>query len=243
MADRDFKGVWIPRKVWLDDQLNALEKVILVEIDSFDKGDDDGCWASNSTLAEFCQCTERKVSDGISKLIKLGYIEVISFDGRVRKLRSCIEKNSRQTGKKCEADKKKIPPSNITTNIKSITPYNPPKGKSDYSVGFEGFWKAYPNKKVKSTALKAWNKIRPDDTLLQTILRDVERRKNGEWKDKDKQYIPHPTTYLNQRRWEDEVEIEERYERPWWERTPEELEALAEQDSDRVWAERKGRAQ
>ena len=30
---RDFKGIWIPKEIWLDTRLNATEKIILVEID------------------------------------------------------------------------------------------------------------------------------------------------------------------------------------------------------------------
>ena len=106
---RDFKGIWIDRGIWLDKRLNALEKVILAEIDSLDNGE--GCYASNKYLAEFCQCTERKVSDAISKLTKLGYLKLVKFDGRTRILQTCatkkilgrLEKNSRQNRKKFQA--------------------------------------------------------------------------------------------------------------------------------------------
>lgn len=104
---RDFKGVWIPREVWLDKRLSALDKVILTEIDSLDQGDN-GCYASNQHLAEFCQCSERKVSDAVTKLIKCGYVSVASFDGRKRTLRSNLsnvrgrlEKSARQNRKIC----------------------------------------------------------------------------------------------------------------------------------------------
>ena len=64
---RGFKGVWIPKDVWLDGNLNALDKIILVEIDSLNNND--GCYASNKYIAEFCQCSESKVSRSIQKLI------------------------------------------------------------------------------------------------------------------------------------------------------------------------------
>ena len=80
--NRDFKGVWIPREVWLDTRINALEKVILMEIDSLDSTER-CCYASNQSLAEFCQCSENKVSCAISKLIELGYIYLQKFDGRI----------------------------------------------------------------------------------------------------------------------------------------------------------------
>ena len=85
---RDFKGVWIPKEIWLDENLTTLEKIILIEVDSLDN--EDHCVAGNDYLSQFCQCSEWKVSDAIKKLQKLGYIEVIAFDGRHRRLRSCI---------------------------------------------------------------------------------------------------------------------------------------------------------
>lgn len=105
--DRDFKGVWIPREVWLDDRLSALDKMILTEIDSLDCGDK-RCFASNKYIAEFCQCSERKVQDSIAKLKKLDYIKVIAFDGRTRTLASCIAEIALQTRKKCVAETKNL---------------------------------------------------------------------------------------------------------------------------------------
>lgn len=85
---RDFKGVWFPAEVWLDDRLTALEKMILMEIDSLDN--EGGCFASNEYLAEFCQCSKSKVSAAVSKLRRLGFVRVLSFDGRKRVLGSCL---------------------------------------------------------------------------------------------------------------------------------------------------------
>ena len=202
--DRDFKGVWIPKAVWLDDRLSMLDKGIVTEIDSLDCGDD-GCWASNAYIAQFCQCSESKVSKSISHLIQLGYVRVESFDGRTRKLQSCIAKNARQTSRKSEADQQKMPVSNIKNNTKSKSTTRK-RDVDDYPVGFVEFWNAYPRKVAKQTALKAWCKTGAEDSeaLTGTILADVKRRVEGEWKGKEVQYIPHPATYLNQRRWEDE---------------------------------------
>lgn len=143
MADkeRDFKGVWIPKEVWLDTRLSSLEKVILTEIDSLDNGDR-GCFASNKYIADFCQCGETKVSNAISKLVDLGYLKIQSFDGRQRELKSNLTRNAymlddfdeatlqkmkgrltesvRQTYKKCEADLQKVKAINIDNNTESI---------------------------------------------------------------------------------------------------------------------------
>ena len=114
--NRDFKGVWIPREIWLDERLNAVDKVILAEIDSLGNSES-GCYASNKYFAEFCGCSEVKVSRTISKLNQLGLIEIISFDGRQRKLKSCLIKKTRQTYQKDKADLSKRKAINIDSNI------------------------------------------------------------------------------------------------------------------------------
>lgn len=113
--ERDFKGVWIPKEVWLDQRLNALDKIILVEIDSLDNGEM-GCYASNKYLADFCQCSESKVSRSVSKLVELNYVYTASFNGRTRILKSRLGKLPRQTGKIAEADKAKEQANNIVNN-------------------------------------------------------------------------------------------------------------------------------
>lgn len=90
--ERDFKGVWIPKTVWLDRRLSALDKMILTEIDSL-ASEERGCFASNAYIADFCQCSEAKVTKSISLLIKLGYLYVASFNGRQRELKSRLSKN------------------------------------------------------------------------------------------------------------------------------------------------------
>lgn len=123
--ERDFKGVWIPREVWLDERLTALDKMILTEINSLDG--EDGCYASNQYLANFCQCSEAKVSKSISLLIELGYVEVVSFDGRKRFLKTCLVKttshveNTTQPSKNYKADSENLQHINIDSNIEDNT--------------------------------------------------------------------------------------------------------------------------
>lgn len=117
MPERDFKGIWIPASVWLDDRLSALDKVILAEIDSLDG--EKGCWASNDYISEFCQCSSSKVSRAISKLTELGYVRVESFNGRFRVLRSSLLKNARQSRQFCKADEAILQDSNINNKIEN----------------------------------------------------------------------------------------------------------------------------
>ena len=93
--NREFRGIWFPANVWLDKRLTAIEKIVLLEVDSLDG--EEGCYASNDYLADFCQCGASTVSRAISKLRDLGYITIASFDGRTRVLHSCLIKSARQT--------------------------------------------------------------------------------------------------------------------------------------------------
>lgn len=70
---------------------------------------------------------------------------------------------------------------------------------------FERFWKAYPRKTAKQAAIKAWNRLAPDERLTRKLLCSLEAQKqSAQWKDEGGRFIPHPATWLNGRRWEDE---------------------------------------
>uniref|UniRef100_UPI00352BA155 DUF4373 domain-containing protein n=1 Tax=Aerococcus urinaeequi TaxID=51665 RepID=UPI00352BA155 len=70
---------------------------------------------------------------------------------------------------------------------------------------FNQFWYEYPKKKAKVAAMKAWAKLKPDDVLFDAIMLGLRRaRASIEWKREGGRFIPHPATFLNQGRWEDE---------------------------------------
>lgn len=81
-----------------------------------------------------------------------------------------------------------------------LTPPLPPKGGC---AGFDRFWAAYPKKVGKGAAEKAFAKA-PINGHLADVLTALERQKHSEqWQRDGGQFIPHPATWLNQRRWED----------------------------------------
>lgn len=121
--ERDFKGVWIPKEIWSNTELTLIEKIILVEIDSLDVNEE-GCYASNKYLADFCNCTETTISTSINKLIKMEYLYLVKFDGRRRYLKSAIktfkvsiQNIEKQTLNNLKADFKKLKAININNNI------------------------------------------------------------------------------------------------------------------------------
>jgi hypothetical protein len=71
---------------------------------------------------------------------------------------------------------------------------------------FDEFWSSYPRKLNKTNARKAWNKLKLDDTLFDTIMKALaEQKKSLSWTKDGGQFIPHPTTWINGKRWEDEI--------------------------------------
>ena len=157
---RDFKGVWIPKKVWLDTRLNALDKVILMEIDSLDQGEK-GCYASNEHLAEFCQCSKTKVSTAISKLIECGYLYIQNFDGRKRELKSRVSNFERQSLKKCNADIQNLKESNTYRNTNNNTNNTvSKKERKSKSKSYDEQITEYTQNEELQNALKAFVQMR-----------------------------------------------------------------------------------
>ena len=80
---------------------------------------------------------------------------------------------------------------------------------------FDIFWENYPKKLDKKNAKKSFDKIKPNEELVNEMVKQIERFKDTkEWKDGNGKYIPYPSTWLNGRRWEDEFETDiEREER------------------------------
>ena len=70
--ERAFKGIWIPKEIWLSNDLTMQEKIMLVEIDSLDN--EEGCFATNKYLADFFGISKTRVSIILNNLIEKGYL-------------------------------------------------------------------------------------------------------------------------------------------------------------------------
>jgi hypothetical protein len=73
--------------------------------------------------------------------------------------------------------------------------------------GFTAFWDSYPKKVGKKAALSAWGKAK-DKPSTDAIVAAVARQcKSDKWQEEGGKYIPNPSTWLNQGRWDDEVRV------------------------------------
>lgn len=79
------------------------------------------------------------------------------------------------------------------------------KLRSKTLVGFDEFWDCYPRKVGKAKAEESWAKIKdPESTLLEILSALAWQKRSDQWTKPGGQFIPHPVTYLNQKRWNDQ---------------------------------------
>ncbi len=91
----------------------------------------------------------------------------------------------------------------------SATTYN--KGNNSKNIknipNFDLFWLKYPNKKSKKKAQQIW-KSRNLEKKFDEIIAGLDRYiKSDSWNSDGGAYIPHPTTFLNQERWLDDISV------------------------------------
>lgn len=71
---------------------------------------------------------------------------------------------------------------------------------------FQRFYKAYPKKQDKQNVIKWFKKNKPNQRLMDQIMAALEKfKKTKQWQENKGQFIPMPSTWLNNKRWEDEI--------------------------------------
>lgn len=127
----------------------------------------------------------------------------VRLEANVKQIESDLEANVKQIETKQEAINDNREMINDKEDI-NIPPHTPPLKK--WELQFEEFWKEYPRKVGKGAAKRAFEKVIKTVTL-ETLVTALRRQKCGsQWTRDNGQYIPHPATWLNQQRWEDEVD-------------------------------------
>lgn len=124
------------------------------------------------------------------------------------------EKGTEQTASSVLAESKQVASNVIAlarsreteTEAEKKSPRASHSARRSLPAGFDAFWAAYPKRKSKGAAEKAWRSINPDELLFGTILAAVDRAKTQpDWRKDGGQFIPYPATWLNRKGWEDEV--------------------------------------
>ena len=107
---------------------------------------------------------------------------------------------------RCPIDTPSIPYTKVPSPVSSSSP-NSEEGKESEKGEFETFWNLYPRKIGKKAAKKAWDAAQDRPALSRILAAITSARASHEWiKDRGK-WIPHPATWLNQGRWDDELTL------------------------------------
>lgn len=215
----------IPADVRYDVDLPSSAKLLYGEISAL-LSDEGYCYASNQYFADLFQVTTRTVSDLVAKLQERGHITVIirkNDKGKVvrREIRCTVSLRHTQPVEEIFHTPRKKLPGGIEENFQytntSNTNLNIPRDAQVAVSGgneqaqaaapdpFDLFWAAYPLKKSKKDARKAFAKVKtPLDMLLAALER---QKKTPDWTKDGGRYIPYASTWLNGERWEDEIQV------------------------------------
>ena len=193
--DRDFKGIWIPKEIWLNKNLTTQEKLFLVEISSLDNKD--GCYANNNYFANFFDISTTRVSIIINSLVQKGLItsqiNVCEGNKRILKTLANIPYIPSQTIVK-DPRKHSLIHNNTVNN-----PINNSINK--VLTDFDKIWNLY--KKKVGDKLKIQKKIStlgPGEILL--MIDHIPKYVRST---PDPKYRKNLETYINNKSWNDEI--------------------------------------
>ncbi len=179
-------------------------------------------------LAVFCGVGKDSIRSALAELEKAGYLtraQIHAENGKFGGTEYTIRDHSAQpddreirplsgfptTAEPTTADPTPENPTepnkDITQQGLNNTPYSPPRGTAGPRYKpewFDRFWAKYPRRTDRKKAVRAWDRLRPDKRLCAVMNRALDAQMaSAQWQDPD--HIPHPSTWLNGRRWEDEI--------------------------------------
>lgn len=186
---------------------NSGQKLVLLLLANHSNGHTGQCNPSHRLLAIECSMGISTLKGHIAALAQAGLITIINkFQDGVQLPN---QYNINMTGVRPilaggESESGWGVGQNLATKQEVKPVIEPNTVISNKTSDFELFWKAYPRKTNKGFARSVFAKIKPNDELLKKMIYSIEQQKRSDqWK--DPKYIPHPSSWLNGERWEDET--------------------------------------
>ena len=213
MVERAFKGIWIPKEIWLDKELTVLEKIFLVEIDSLDNKD--GCWASNKYFSEFFGVTKGRCTQIIKSLETKKFITItLEREGKVitRRVIKVVNKLNTPSENIKQGYLENDEDNNTSINNTKDNPSSIKLMESD----FEKLWALYPRKEGKKAALKKYNEVIKKGTATNKQIQDgiVAYKRHLKAEGIEQRFIKQGGTYFNGECWNDEYETSATADKP-----------------------------
>lgn len=224
MAERPAYWAVIPASVRYDQDLPPNAKLLYGEITALSNAKG-YCSARNAYFADLFGLGEKSVSRLIAILAKGGYLRVEVIRNEKNEV---VERRTvpiygadgvrppplKNVDTPPPTSEGTPPPKNEEENNTSIE-YIPPivpqggqpkKKRNPKSVPvwkperFEAFWKFYPRHEDRVSAVREWDRLKPEDALIDTIARALKRQvQNKDWA------VPYACRYLRNQRWLDEL--------------------------------------
>jgi hypothetical protein len=219
-----------------DEQLSTTDRLVLVLLTKYANRDGDGCTVSNDRLACGAAVSNRTVRRSLSNLAELGYISrnrrrqdtartavkvpqdrtlVATLDGQEGTPMSALSAQDRtlvasgpdtggqQTGHPCPPT---VPITDLSTDLEENM--SDPSARTSSSDGptFDEFYVHYPRHEKRVAAEKAWKRLRTADrrAALEALPQHLDHWQRSRTETK---YIPLPGSWLNGKRWEDELAV------------------------------------
>lgn len=197
---------------------NPLRKLVLIKL--ADNASDQGeCWPSYQHIADQCEIDRSTVRKHIKQLEADGLLRIENREGPKGNSTnlyfltlSGVGRNSTPVGPESTGVGPQptggVGPESTRTSHSS-EPVIEPKSMATKNPleGFDRFYKLYPRKQNPQAAQKAWKKLAPNAELQGRIMIALAKQMTSiDWLKSGGQYIPHPSSWLNGRRWEDELQ-------------------------------------
>lgn len=189
---------------------NPLRKLVLVKL--ADNASDQGeCWPSYQHIADQCEIDRSTVRRHIKALETQGLLRIENREGPKGNSSNLYHLRlwgvgPESTGVGPESTGGVGPESTRTSHTSEPVIEPKPLCTDGAQHGFERFWKLYPRKANKAKAEAAWKKLSVTAEMFAVITSALAKQATSiDWLKSGGQFIPHATTWLNGKRWEDEV--------------------------------------
>ena len=162
------------------------------------------CLKSNRTWAKRWGWAEARVRRFLNLLVEMNQIHKTN-EIQTTRISIC---NYRHYDPKMTQERRTSDARSTTDkNVKNVK-----KERTSTQIDFDTFWSAYPKKKSKQDALKAWKVAKKSNNMppLPDILKTIEAlKKTDQWKKDAGQFIPYPASWIRAGGWEDEVKTDD----------------------------------
>lgn len=197
---------------------------LITYVDDYGRGDARPAIIRGACFPLRDRMTNKDIEKGLADLAGAGCVGLYKVDGKPYLYFPNWEKHQRvrQKVSKCPApedcdeetqgaaicgelpqDADRIQSRIQNPNPESESRIQNPNARETRGAEFEKFWSAYPRKEGKQKARAAFEKVTVSLDILLVAIES--QRHSAQWTKDNGQFIPHPATWLNGKRWEDQL--------------------------------------